>query len=326
MCSLTLRAASNSCGAHAKGGFPWPRRQTALLAAHLREDTADLLALLPAAVRRRAARRRRSHAGRHRPRGLPHAAHRRKPGRSRRALHRTAHPQPVCVTALAAAYVSGAAGCAAARCSSPNGLGRLCGPWEMRGCLPPHWVICWPTRCSMAASGPQYPCVRRGAGKRCFSLWPTTARDARPPPGTAAWALGLRLHGAMPAPTAAACWQGDAPERGACFPCACRCARPAPPPACRLYGRPLQSAVRAACACVRSAVVTVRPPECSVPAREAVSFVRPPHVLFRPVRLLLRLRRPVPPARPPRPASAPPWPDRLSFSPSSHSTAAKPTL
>ena len=49
----------------------------------------------------------------------------------------------------------------------------------------------------MAASGPQYPCVRRGAGKRCFSLWPTTARDAR--------AYGGRLLA------------GSAPERGACF-------------------------------------------------------------------------------------------------------------
>lgn len=198
-----------------KGGFPWPRRQTARFLRHIcvRIQPTFWPCCPRPAVRRRAApaaAKPRWTASPARPtarcappktwpltpRSAPH-----RPTRSRCALQRWPRPTS------AARRV-----CAAARCSCPNGLGRLCGPWEMRGCLPPHWVICWPTRCSMAASGPQYPCVRRGAGKRCFSLWPTTARDARPPPGTAAWALGLRLHGACFSLCLPLCPPGAAPS------------------------------------------------------------------------------------------------------------------
>ena len=106
----------------------------------------------------------------------------------------------------------------------------------------------------------------------------------------------------------------------AAVPARCR------PQRARLYGRSLQSSVRAACACVRSAVVTVRPPECSVPAREAFSFLS-----------ARRASCSAPSASSCASSSCSacpsasaivrtPWPDRLSFSPSSHSTAAKPTL
>ena len=195
-------------------------------------------------------------------------------------------PPAAGVIALAAAYVS-ARGVSATRCSCPNGPGRLCGPWEMRGCLPPHWVICWPTRCSRRRAARNIPCVRRGAGKRCFFTVADNGPGCAPSAGTAAHLAWL--HGAMPAPTAAACWQAaGAPGGGACFSlCLPLCPPGAAPSVPDYMGRPLQSAVRAACACVRSAVVTVRPPECSVPAREAVSFVRPPHVLFRPRPALL---------------------------------------
>lgn len=89
-----------------------PTPNSALLAAHLREDTADLLALLPAARRAAAAA---PAAAKPRWTGIARAAYRTLRTAENLAAHAALctappHPQPVCVTALAAAYVSGAAG------------------------------------------------------------------------------------------------------------------------------------------------------------------------------------------------------------------------
>ena len=89
-----------------------PTPNSALLAAHLREDTADLLALLPAARRAAAGG---PGGGEATLDGIARAAYRTLRTAENLAAHAALctappHPQPVCVTALAAAYVSGAAG------------------------------------------------------------------------------------------------------------------------------------------------------------------------------------------------------------------------
>ena len=96
-----------------------PTPNSALLAAHLREDTADLLALLPAARRAAAGG---PGGGEATLDGIARAAYRTLRTAENLAAHAALctappHPQPVCVTALAAAYVSGAArGNAASHC------------------------------------------------------------------------------------------------------------------------------------------------------------------------------------------------------------------
>ena len=89
-----------------------PTPNSALLAAHLREDTADLLALLPAARRAAAGG---PGGGEATLDGIARAAYRTLRTAENLAAHAALctappHPHPVCVTALAAAYVSGAAG------------------------------------------------------------------------------------------------------------------------------------------------------------------------------------------------------------------------
>ena len=89
-----------------------PTPNSALLAAHLREDTADLLALLPAARRAAAGG---PGGGEATLDGIARAAYRTLRTAENLAAHAALctappHPRPVCVTALAAAYVSGAAG------------------------------------------------------------------------------------------------------------------------------------------------------------------------------------------------------------------------
>ena len=300
-----------------------PTPNSALLAAHLREDTADLLALLPAARRAAAGG---PGGGEATLDGIARAAYRTLRTAENLAAHAALctappHPQPVCVTALAAAYVSGAAGVCRSAVFVPE--------WPRA----PLWAM-GDARLFAAALGNllanavQYggerPAISVRAARRGETLLLTVADNG---PGCAPSAgdrgLGTALCPRLRRPPAG---RQRAGARRVLFPVPAAVPARRRPQRARLYGRPLQSAVRAACACVRSAVVTVRPPECSVPAREAVSFLS-----------ARRTSCSAPSASscassscsacPSASASVrTPWPDRLSFSPSSHSTAAKPTL
>ena len=307
-----------------------PTPNSALLAAHLREDPADLLALLPAA--RRAAAGGPGGGEATLDSGIARAAYRtlraaKTAGRSRRALHRTAPPAAGVRYSAGRGLRQRRGGCVPqrgvrARMASGASVGHV----GMRGCCPPHWVICWPTRCSMAASGPQYPCVRRGAGKRCFSPVADNGPGCAPSAGDRGLGLGLEVARRYARAYGGRLLAGSAPERGArvplCLPLWPARRRPSVPDymADRFVRCTCSLRLCAICRCDRPPAGMLRPgaggglflsarrTSCSAPSASSCASSSCS-------------------ACPSASASVrTPWPDRLSFSPSSHSTAAKPTL
>lgn len=223
MCSLTLRAVSSPFGAQAeRGAFMAQTPDGAQLAAHLREETADLLALLPAARRAAAGGPGSGEAALD---GIARAAYRTLRTAENLAAHAALgtappRPQPVCVTALAAAYVSGAAGVCRGAVFAPE--------WPRA----PLWALGDARLFADALGnllvnavlyGGERPAISVGAARQGETLL-LTVSDNGPgctPAGSAAADSGLGL-GLEVARRYARAYGGrllarSAPERGACF-------------------------------------------------------------------------------------------------------------
>ena len=196
-----------------------PTPNSALLAAHLREDTADLLALLPAARRAAAGG---PGGGEATLDGIARAAYRTLRTAENLAAHAALctappHPQPVCVTALAAAYVSGAAGVCRSAVFGPE--------WPRA----PLWAM-GDARLFAAALGNllanavQYggerPAISVRAARRGETLLLTVADNGpgcAPSAGDRGLGLGLEVARRYARAYGGRLLAGSAPERGACF-------------------------------------------------------------------------------------------------------------
>lgn len=196
-----------------------PTPNSALLAAHLREDTADLLALLPAARRAAAGG---PGGGEATLDGIARAAYRTLRTAENLAAHAALctappHPQPVCVTALAAAYVSGAAGVCRSAVFVPE--------WPRA----PLWAM-GDARLFAAALGNllanavQYggerPAISVRAARRGETLLLTVADNGpgcAPSAGDRGLGLGLEVARRYARAYGGRLLAGSAPERGACF-------------------------------------------------------------------------------------------------------------
>ena len=203
-----------------------PTPNSALLAAHLREDTADLLALLPAARRAAAGG---PGGGEATLDGIARAAYRTLRTAENLAAHAalcTAPPSSIeansplvstCVTALAAAYVSGAAGVCRSAVFVPE--------WPRA----PLWAM-GDARLFAAALGNllanavQYggerPAISVRAARRGETLLLTVADNGpgcAPSAGDRGLGLGLEVARRYARAYGGRLLAGSAPERGACF-------------------------------------------------------------------------------------------------------------
>ena len=197
-----------------KGGFPWPRRQTARF---LRRICVRIQPTFWPCCPRPAVRRRAAPAAA-KPRWTAYRTLRTAENLAAHAALCTAppHPQPVCVTALAAAYVSGAAGVCRSAVFVPE--------WPRA----PLWAM-GDARLFAAALGNllanavQYggerPAISVRAARRGETLLLTVADNGpgcAPSAGDRGLGLGLEVARRYARAYGGRLLAGSAPERGAC--------------------------------------------------------------------------------------------------------------